>query len=106
MRLVALGRKCAQRFAKREPTLEDTLKKIVVVASAATALVCAVSLMATSGEAKTRHHKKPAAAAAPGMAWTPPPGHHDLGGPLKNGKECWKDRDAAANTGQGYWGKC
>jgi hypothetical protein len=106
MRPVALGRKCAQRFAKRERTLEDTLKKIAVVASAATALVCAVSLMATSGEAKTRHKKPAAAAAMAGPTWTPPAGYHDLGGPMKSGKECWKDRDPWANTGQGYWGKC
>jgi hypothetical protein len=86
--------------------LEDTLKKIAVVASAATALVCAVSLMATSGEAKT-HHKKPAAAAATGQTWAKPTGSHDLGGPMKSsGKECWKDKDPWANTGQGYWGKC
>jgi hypothetical protein len=98
--------KCAEQFAQtREPTLEDTLKTVAVVASAVTALVCAVSLMASSGEAKT-HHKKPAAAAATGQTWTPPPGSHDLGGPMKSGKQCWKDRDPSANTGQGYWGKC
>jgi hypothetical protein len=92
-----------KQFAQtREPTLEDTLKKFALVASAATALVCAVSLMATSGEAKTRH-KKPAAAA---QTWASPAGYHDLGGPMKSGKDCWKDRDPWANTGQGYWGKC
>jgi hypothetical protein len=83
--------------------LEDTLKKFALVASAATALVCAVSLMATSGEAKTRH-KKPAAAA--GETWAGPADRHDLGGPMKNANQCWKDRDPWANTGQGYWGKC
>ena len=81
------------------------MKKFAVVASAATALVCAVSLMATSGEAKTRH-KKPAAAAATAQTWAPPVGYHDLGGPMKSGTECWKDRDPWSNTGQGYWGKC
>lgn len=79
------------------------MKKFAVVASAATALVCAVSLMATSGEAKTRH-KKPEAGASQTMAR--PAGWHDLGGPMKGGKECWKDRDPWANIGQGYWGKC
>jgi len=86
----------------REPTLEDTLKKFAVVATAATALVCAVSLMATPGEAKTKK-AKPAEAA---QTWARPAGYHDLGGPMKAGKECWKDRDTWAYTGQGYWGKC
>jgi hypothetical protein len=81
------------------------LKKFAVVASAATALVCAVALMATSGEAKTRH-KKPAAEAAGQTTWVRPADYHDLGGPMKSGKNCWKDRDPWAYTGQGYWGKC
>jgi hypothetical protein len=83
--------------------LEVTLKKFAVMASAATAVLCAVSLLATSGEAKTRH-KKPAAAAA--QSWAGAGDRHDLGGPMKSGSNCWKDRDPWAHTGQGYWGKC
>ena len=80
------------------------MKKFAVVATATTALVCAVSLMATPGEAKTK--KKHANPAETAQTWAHPAGYHDLGGPMRNGKECWKDRDAWTNTGQGYWGKC
>ncbi len=80
------------------------MKKLALVASAATALVCAVSLLATPVDAKARH-KKPEAAAQTMAGYNMGP-RHDPGGPMKSGKECWKDRDPWANTGQGYWGKC
>jgi hypothetical protein len=85
------------------------LKKLVFLASAAVALACAASLVATPADAKKhRYHKKPAAAAGQ-MATGPGPGYgdrHDLGGPMKSSGMCWKDKDPWANTGQGYWGKC
>jgi len=89
------------------------LKKLALVASAATALVCAASLIATPADAK-KHHKKPAAApAAQTMAYGPGPGPgynagpmHAPGGPIKSGNMCWTDRDPWANTGQGYWKPC
>jgi hypothetical protein len=94
--------------------LEGTLKKLALVATAATALICAAALVTTSAEAKKHHHKKhPAAAPTSAMAGGPGymggPGmgdRHDLGGPMKSGGMCWKDKDVWANTGQGYWGKC
>ena len=86
------------------------MKKLALVASAATALVCAASLIATPADAKTRHAKKPAAAAAGQMA-AGPGGYnagpmHQPGGPVKSGSMCWKDRDPWSNTGQGYWANC
>ena len=87
------------------------MKKLTFLASAAVALVCAASLVATPADAK-KHHKKPAATAGQ-MAYGPGPGpgyyggpRHDLGGPMKNGTMCWKDKDPWSNTGQGYWGAC
>jgi hypothetical protein len=90
--------------------LEGTLKKLVLAASAATALICAASLVATPAEAKK--HKKPAAAAATQTAAAPGYGgynagpSHQPGGPMKSGNMCWSDRDPWANTGQGYWKPC
>ena len=96
------------------------MKKLALVASAATALVCAASLIATPADAK-KHHKKPAAAPASQMAYGPGPGpgygpgpgpgpgygpRHDPGGPMRSGDQCWSDKDAWANTGQGYWKPC
>jgi hypothetical protein len=102
------------------------LKKLALLASAAVVTVCAVSLVATPADAKKhRYHKKPAATAGqmatgPGYGsstnlpggYANSPGYtyggsgHDLGGPMKSGGMCWKDKDPWANTGQGYWGKC
>ena len=31
---------------------------------------------------------------------------HALGGPVRDGNMCWSDKDAWANTGQGYWKAC
>jgi hypothetical protein len=89
--------------------MEGTLKKLAFVASAATILVCAASLIATPADAKTKHHKKPAAAAGqmaggPGGMNAGP--SHMPGGPVKSGNMCWKDRDPWGNTGQGYWAAC
>lgn len=81
------------------------MKKFAVAASAATALVCAVALVATPVEAK-RKAKKPEAAPAASQTYARPADYHDLGGPVRNGGQCWKDKDPAGNTGQGYWGKC
>ena len=86
------------------------MKKLALVASAATALICAASLIATPADAK-KHHKKPAAtasqtAAAPGYGGYNAGPRHDPGGPVKSGNMCWKDADPWANRGLGMWGKC
>ena len=96
---------CSEQFAQANPTLEESLKKLVLVASGAIALACSVSLLATSVDAKTRH-KRPAATSGPMIAGDMGGPRHDLGGPMKSGNQCWKDRDPWAYTGQGYWGKC
>jgi hypothetical protein len=92
--------------------LEGTLKKLALVASAATALICAVSLIATPAEAK-KHHKKPAAttsqqaAAAPGGygGYGGGPTHVN-GGPVKSGTMCWKDDGSHTQAQFGYWAAC
>ena len=88
------------------------MKKLALVASAATALVCAASLIATPADAK-KHHKKPAAAATGQMAAAPGPGgyyagpRHENGGPIKSGTMCFKDVDGAHTQAQfGYWEAC
>jgi hypothetical protein len=91
--------------------LEGTLKKLALVASAATVLICSASLIATPVDAKSKKHaKKPAATTSQQMA-AGPGGYnagprHDPGGPMTSGTMCWKDKDAWANTGQGYWAAC
>ena len=49
----------------------------------------------------------------PGYASRPGPDYgymagppHALGGPVRDGNMCWSDKDAWANTGQGYWKAC
>jgi hypothetical protein len=92
--------------------LEGTLKKLALVASAATALICAASLVATPADAKAKKHaKKPAAttsqmAAAPGYGGYNAGPSHQPGGPMRSGNMCWSDKDPWSNTGQGYWKAC
>lgn len=90
------------------------MKKLALVASAATALVCAASLIATPADAK-KHQKKPAAAATGQMAYGPGPGaggynagpRHENGGPIKSGNMCFKEVDGAHTQSQfGYWAAC
>ena len=86
------------------------MKKLTLVASAATALVCAASLVATTPADAKKQAKKPAAAATGQMA-AAPGGYnagpsHQPGGPMRSGNQCWSDRDPWANTGQGYWKPC
>jgi len=88
------------------------LKKLALIASAATALVCAVSLIATPADAK-KHAKKPAAAAASQTAYAPGPGPgygggpvHVNGGPVKSGNMCWKDEGSRTQAQFGYWTAC
>jgi hypothetical protein len=85
--------------------LEGTLKKLALVASAATALVCAASLIATPADAK-RQAKKPAAAPAAQTAGSPGTGgpQHVAGGPIKTGSMCWKEVDTTHD--RGYWNNC
>jgi hypothetical protein len=95
--------------------LEGTLKKLAFVASTATVLMCAASLIATTPADAKKHHKKPAAAApAQTMAYGPGPGpgynagpRHENGGPIKSGNMCFKDVDGAHTQAQfGYWENC
>ena len=89
-----------------EPTaMEGTLKKLALVASAATALICAASLIATPADAK-RQAKKPPAAPAAQMAGSPGMGgpQHVGGGPVKTGSMCWKEVDTTHD--RGYWSNC
>jgi hypothetical protein len=83
--------------------LEGTLKKLALVASAATALVCAASLIATPADAK-RHAKKPPAAPAAQTAGGPGMGGHEGGAPVKTGTMCWKEIDTTHD--RGYWSNC
>jgi hypothetical protein len=92
--------------------LEGTLKKLALVASAATALVCAASLIATPADAK-KHHKKPAAAPAQQTAYGPGPAYggtggpvHANGGPVRSGDMCWKDEGSRTQAQFGYWMAC
>lgn len=86
------------------------MKKLALAASAAVALVCAASLVATPADAKRHHHKKPAAAPAGQMAGGPPGGPgmggpmHVGGGPRKSGAMCWKEIDVSHD--RGYWADC
>jgi hypothetical protein len=117
------------------------LKNLALLASAATALVCAASLIATPAASQQAYGPGPGYASStnlaggyanspgyaygpgpgpaygpgpgPGYAYGPGPGPgyaygppHELGGPARNGKLCWSDRDPWANTGQGYWKPC
>jgi hypothetical protein len=94
--------------------LEGTLKKLALVASAATALVCAASLIATTPADAKKHHKKPAAttsqtAAAPGYGG--PGGYnagptHQNGGPVRSGNMCWKDDGNHTGSQFGMWVAC
>ena len=81
------------------------MKKLALVASAATALVCAASLIATPADAK-KHAKKPAAAPAAQMAGGPSMGGpmRSGGSPIKTGTMCWKEVDTAHD--RGYWNEC
>jgi hypothetical protein len=80
------------------------LKKLALVASAATALICAAALV-TSADAKKRV-KKPAAAPAGQMAYgdsvEPPP--RGAGGPIRSGNWCWKHEFGYTTRSQyGHW---
>jgi hypothetical protein len=95
-----------------EPTtLEGTLKKLALVASAATVLICAAALVAAPADAKSKKAaKKPAAttsqmAAAPGYGGTGGPVHVN-GGPVRSGNMCWKDEGSRTQAQFGYWMAC
>jgi len=86
------------------------LKKLALVASAATALVCAASLIATTPADAKKHHKKPAAttsqqaAMGPGAYGGGPT--HVNGGPVRSGSMCWKDDGSHTGAQFGYWVAC
>jgi hypothetical protein len=87
--------------------LEGTLKKLALLASAAIALVCAASLVATPADAKRQHKRAAAAPAAAGMmAGGPGMGGpmHTGGSPVKTGAMCWKEIDVTHD--RGYWAGC
>jgi hypothetical protein len=91
--------------------LEGTLKKLALVASAATALVCAASLIATTPADAKKHHKKPAAttsqtAAAPGYGGSNAEPTHVHGGPVRSGNMCWKDDGSHTGSQFGIWVAC
>ena len=80
------------------------MKKLAFLTSAAIALVCAASLVATPADAKKRA-KKPAAAPAAQMAGGPGMGPMRTGGsPIKTGNMCWKEVDVTHD--RGYWADC
>ena len=80
------------------------MKKLALVATAATALICAAALITTPAEAKKHHKKQPAAAPTGQTIGGPGAGpSHQPGGPMRSGNMCWSDKDPSANTGQGYW---
>jgi hypothetical protein len=91
------------------PTLEGTLKKLALVASAATALICAAALVAAPADAKSKKAaKKPAATTsqtAPGYGGTGGPVHVN-GGPVRSGNMCWKDEGSRTQAQFGYWTAC
>jgi len=88
------------------------LKKLALVA--ATALVCAASLIATTPADAKKHHKKPAAAATAQVAPAPGYGYyggtggpvHINGGPVRSGDMCWKDDGSHTQAQFGYWAAC
>ena len=88
------------------------MKKLALVASAATALVCAASLIATTPADAKKHHKKPAAAATAQTAAAPGYGGynagpvHTNGGPVRSGNMCWKDEGSRTQAQFGYWTAC
>ena len=85
------------------------MKKLALVASAATALICAAALVDTPADAKKRV-KKPAASPAGQMAYRgsvdPPP--RGAGGPIRSGNWCFKFGPPGMTTGSqyGYWRPC
>jgi hypothetical protein len=81
------------------------LKKLTLVACAATALVCAASLIATPAASQQAYGPGPDYAYGPGPGYVAGPPHVP-GGPVRSGDLCWSDRDPSANTGQGYWKAC
>jgi len=87
------------------------LKKLALVASAATALICATALVATPADAKRQAKKPPAAPAAqvagsPGMGGYNAGPVHVNGGPVRSGNMCWKDEGSRTQAQFGYWMAC
>ena len=84
------------------------MKKRALVASAATALVCAASLIASTPADAKKAAKKPAATTSQQMAGGPG-GYgygpqHVGGGPVRTGSMCWKEVDTTHD--RGYWQNC
>lgn len=83
------------------------MNKLALVASAATALICAAALVATPVDAK-KHVRRHAAPAAGQMVYggSAEP-RHDAGGPIRSGNMCWKNAFGYTTQGQhGYWVVC
>lgn len=84
------------------------MKKLALVASAATALVCAASLIVTTPADAKKAQKKPAATTSQQMAagaggYNAGP-QHTGGAPVRTGSMCWKEIDSAHD--RGYWTNC
>ena len=84
------------------------MKKPALVASAATALICAAALVATPVDAKkdVRRHAPPAAGQMVYGGSTDPP-RREAGGPIRSGNMCWKHEFGYTTRSQfGYWTVC
>ena len=82
------------------------VKKLAILASAATALLCAASLVVAPAEAKSKH-KKPAAAPVAVVSNAGPSPNGSIG-PAKNAGMCWGNTTANSyeSRGFGYWKGC
>ena len=81
------------------------MKKLALVASASTALICAAALVATPVDAKKhgRRHAPPAGGQmADGGSVEPPP--RGAGGPIRSGNWCWMHEFGYTTRSQyGHW---
>jgi len=92
--------------------MEGALKNLALVASAATALICAAALVAAPADAKSKKHAKKPAATTSQMAAAPGYGYYggsaeprrDAGGPIRSGNMCWRHEFGYTTRSQfGYW---
>jgi len=85
------------------------MKKLALVASAATALICAAALVATPVDAK-KHVRRHAPPAAHQMVYggSAEPRPREAGGPIRSGNWCFKFGPPGMMTGSqyGYWRPC
>ena len=78
------------------------MKKLALVASASTALICAAALVATPVDAKKHVTRHAPPAASYGGSVEPPA--RDGGGPIRSGNWCWKHSEGYTTRSQhGHW---